>query len=92
MNALALQPQPSLTQLNRLINQVSAYPVSVSDLLDLAKASRQPKEVVDFYKTFNRNQVFYSPDELQGRSEQVEMMRQEEKDMPKELEMAPEEY
>jgi hypothetical protein len=92
MNTVALQPQPSLTQLNRLIEQVPAYPISVSGLLDLAIASKQPKEVLDFYETFSRDQVFENPDDLQGRSEQVGIMRQEEKDMPRELETAPEEY
>jgi hypothetical protein len=92
MNSMALQAQPSLTQLNRLIKKVPSYPISVSDLLHLAKASKQPKEVLDFYKTFNRDQVFENPDDLQGRSEQVEVMRQEEKEMPKEWEVAPEEY
>lgn len=92
MNTVTLKPQPSLAQLYGLIKQVPAYPISVSGLLDLAKASKQPKEVLDFYKTFRPDQVFSDPDDLQGRSEQVEMMRQEEKDMPRELETAPEEY
>jgi hypothetical protein len=92
VNSMTLQGQPSLTQLNRLIEKVPSYPISVPDLLHLAKASKQPKEVLDFYKTFNRDQVFESPDDLQGRSEQVEVMRQEEKEMPKEWEVAPEEY
>lgn len=87
-----LRPQPSLTQLNRLIRLVPAYPVSISKLLDIARASRQPKEVVNFYENFNHDQVFDSHDELQSRSEQVELMRQSEKDMPREWEVAPEEY
>jgi hypothetical protein len=92
MNTVTLQSQPSLTQLNSLIKRVQSYPISVSGLLDLARASKQPKEVLDFYKSFRQDQVFEDPDDLQSRSEQVEMMRQEEKDMPRELETAPEEY
>jgi len=92
MNTVTLQSQPSLTQLNSLIKSVQSYPISVSGLLDLARASKQPKEVLDFYKSFRQDQVFEDPDDLQSRSEQVEMMRQEEKDMPRELETAPEEY
>lgn len=91
MNA-ALRPQPTLTQLNRLIRLVPAYPVSVSKLLDIARASRQPKEVVNFYENFNHDQVFDDSDDLQNRSEQVELMRRSEKDMPREWELAPEEY
>lgn len=87
-----LRAQPSLTQLNRLIRLVPAYPITVSKLLKIAKSSRQPKEVINFYENFNHDQKFDSPDELQSRSEQVELMRQSEKDMPKEWEVAPEEY
>jgi hypothetical protein len=71
---------------------VPAYPITVSRLLDIARSSRQPKEVVNFYENFNHDQVFEDSEDLQGRSEQVEMMRQSEKDMPKEWETAPEEY
>jgi hypothetical protein len=91
VNAMTMQAQPSLTQLNRLIKMVPAYPISVEGLLHLAKTSRQPKEVLDFYKTFRRDQVFEDPDDLQNRSEQVDVMRQERNEMPKEWEVAPEE-
>ena len=88
----ALRAQPSITQLNRLIRIVPAYPITISRLLDIARSSRQPKEVVSFYENFGRDQIFDSSDDLQSRSEQVEMMRQSEKDMPREWETAPEEY
>ena len=84
MNAMSLKAQPSLIQLNKLIRKVPSYPISISELLHLAKADKQPKEVVDFYKTFRHDQIFESPDDLQSRSEQVDLMRQEGKDMPKE--------
>jgi len=84
MNAKSLKAQPSLIQLNKLIRKVPSYPISISELLHLAKADKQPKEVVDFYKTFRHDQIFESPDDLQSRSEQVDLMRQEGKDMPKE--------
>jgi hypothetical protein len=87
-----IQVQPSITQLNRLIRLVPAYPITVSRLLDIARSSRQPKEVVSFYENFRHDQVFDSSDDLESRSEQVEIMRQSEKDMPKEWEVAPEEY
>jgi len=88
----ALNAQPSLTQLNRLIRLVPAYPITISRLLDIARSSNQPKEVVNFYENFNHDQIFATSDDLQNRSEQVELMRQEEKNMPRELETAPEEY
>jgi hypothetical protein len=88
----SLRVQPSITQLNRLIRLVPAYPITISRLLDIAKSTRQPKEVVNFYENFDHDQVFDNSDDLQGRSEQVEIMRESEKDMPREWEFAPEEY
>ena len=88
----AIRVQPSITQLNRLIRLVPAYPITVSKLLRLARSSHQPEEVVNFYENFNHDQVFNDQDDLQSRSEQVELMRRSEKDMPREWEVAPEEY
>jgi len=88
----ALRAQPTITQLNRLIRLVPAYPVTISKLLKIAHSSRQPKEVVNFYENFDHDQVFHSSEDLQNRSEQVELMRLSEKDMPREWEIAPEEY
>jgi hypothetical protein len=92
MNTLTLSAQPSLNQLNNLIRRVPAYPISVSSLLEIAKLSKQPKEVVDFYQSFNHDQIFEDSDELQSRSEQVEIMRQAGKETPREWEVAPEDY
>lgn len=91
MNAISLQAQPSRSQLDSLIKQIPRYPISISGLLDFARKHKQPKEVLEFYGGW-RDQVFESPDELQERTEQVEMMRQEEKDMPPEQLVATEEY
>lgn len=90
MGSLALEP--SLNQLNKLISQVSAYPVSIADLLNLARLTRQPKEVLDFYATFQPDQVFNDPDDLQSRSEQVEILRHVKHDMPPDQQIAAEEY
>jgi hypothetical protein len=90
MNTITLQSQPSLNQLNRLIKLVTSYPISASRLVDLARRNKQPKEVEDFFRTFPQDIVFADRDDLKERSEQVEIMRQEEKDMPPEQQLAPE--
>jgi hypothetical protein len=63
----------------------------VGQLLNLARQQRAPKAVIDFYKSFDQDQVFRDEDELTGRSEQVDIMRQEEADMPREDLLVPEE-
>jgi hypothetical protein len=92
MKATAPYAQPSLTQLNQLIDKVPNYPVSVRSLLKLAKISKQPKEVVNFYQDFGKDMVFDDQDDLKERTEQVEIMREEGRDMPPEQLRAPEEY
>jgi hypothetical protein len=89
MNSLAIQPK--LIDLYRFIDKVNRYPVSVGQLLNLARQQRAPKAVIDFYKSFDQDQVFRDEDELTGRSEQVDIMRQEEADMPREDLLVPEE-
>jgi hypothetical protein len=91
MGFLFLQAQPSAAQLNSLIRKVPAFPISLSGLLDFARKNKQPKEILEFYANW-RDQVFDSPDELRERTVQVEMMRQEEKEMPPEQMVATEEY
>lgn len=82
--------QPSLGQLDALIAKVSSYPLSIQRLLKIADEIGAPKEVVNFYKIFPDDQVFDNEADLAGRSEQIQIMRREE--MPKEQEVAPEEF
>ena len=89
MNTLVARPV--LSDLYRLIDKVDAYPVSVDDLLDLARKLKAPRPVIDFYKSFARYQKFHDQDDLIGRSEQVGLMRREEIEMPKDSLSVPEE-
>lgn len=89
LNALAIRPP--LTDLYKLIDKVPKYPLSNRQLIDLAAKSKAPKEVVDFYKTFS-DRTYESREELASLSEQVDMMRHEEAEMPQEIERGPEEY
>lgn len=83
---------PPLEDIYNFISKVPKYPISVSKLIDLARETKTPKEVLDFYRTFNRNLVFQDEDHLIGNSEQVDIMREEGMYMPKEEERSPEEY
>jgi hypothetical protein len=81
MNTLVARP--ALSELYDFIDKVDIYPISVTQVIDLARRVRAPKPVTDFYKSFGRGQVFSDQEDLLSRSEQVEIMRQEERDMPK---------
>ena len=84
--------QSSLSELYGLIAKVRAYPVSVDQLIKLARDNDAPGEVINFYQTFDPDQVFKDQDDLTSRSEQVEIMREESQEMPQEEERSPEEY
>ena len=89
MNTLVARP--GLSELYDFIAKVENYPVSVNQLVDLARRVRAPKPIIDFYKSFSRGQIFDDEDDLLSRSEQVDIMRQEERDMPKDYLSVPEE-
>jgi hypothetical protein len=90
LNALAIHP--ALNDLYQLIDKVPEFPLSNRQLVDFASKARAPKLVVDFYRTFDDNRVYDSREELANISEQVDIMRQEEAGMPREIEPGPEEY
>jgi capsular polysaccharide biosynthesis protein len=83
--------RPPLSELYKLIDKVAKYPVSNRQLIDLAAKSKSPRDVVDFYKTFS-DRIYSDRDELQGVSEQVDIMRQQEAETPPEIEPGPEEF
>jgi hypothetical protein len=88
-NVLAIRPP--LSELYKFIDKIPRYPVSNSELLELASRIKAPKEVVDFYKSFG-DRKYGSKDELSTVSEQVDLIRQEEPEMPAEIERSPEDY
>ncbi len=87
----ALLARPALADLYGLISKVDAYPVSVDELVELARKVKAPRPIVEFYKSFGRLGKFDDRDELISRSEQVDIMRQAEKDMPDDRLIVPEE-
>lgn len=84
--------QPSISELNRFIRQVDVYPVSAKQLQGLARRKKAPRRVVEFYRTFAPDRQFEDREDLAASSEQVEVMRQEESQMPQEDEQATEEF
>ena len=86
---LTTMARPSLNELYGLINQVPSYPLSIKKLLKLARDTGASKEVLGFYKAFSNDQVFDSQDDLAGRTEQLEIIRHDKSDMPRETPVVP---
>ena len=84
--------RPSLGELYKFIGKINDYPISVRQLVERARELQAPRAVVDFYKSFDERQVFEDKEELTGRSEQIDIMRAEEAEMPREEENSPEDY
>jgi len=87
----ALLVRPPLADLYRFIAKVDAYPVSADELVELAREVKAPRSTIEFYKSFGRLGRFADRADLINRSEQVEFMRQAEKDMPDDSPSVPQE-
>jgi hypothetical protein len=70
---LVIDSQPKLTELHRLIGDVS-FPINIKTLVRTARLKRYNDEVIDFYKAFPPDQVFFDRDELEARTEQIEIL------------------
>lgn len=86
---ILLQEHPSLTDLHTLITKVPGFPITVKQLVELAKKKRTPKAVVDFYKAFPEDEIFEDNDDLLSRTENLEILHHQ--TAPKEEMHAPEE-
>ena len=89
MTTLALRTP--LDELYDFLSNVQSFPVSVSQLLALARKAKAPKSVIDFYETFHSEQVFQNKEDLICCSEQVDILRYQSDDAPQETERSPEE-
>lgn len=88
----SISSNPQLRLLNGFISKVHKYPVTVSELLQMARDMNAPKFIIDFYERFAPRLTFFDRDELTSRSEQVDIMREEAPAMPREEENSPEDY
>jgi hypothetical protein len=76
--------EPKLTDLYKLIKKVPKYPITAQQLVDFAAATNAGTPIIHFYRSFPSYMTFYDEDDLAGRSEQVEILKQEEVDQPPE--------
>jgi DNA-binding SARP family transcriptional activator len=67
----------SLTELEALINQVPAYPITAKQLIELGEKQGAAQAVIDFYRTFPPNELFEDKDDLLARSESLLILRRQ---------------
>jgi hypothetical protein len=73
-----LSTHPNLTDLHDLISEVPSYPISARQLVQLALRNNYPAEVVDFYRAFSGDHVFFDQDDALGQTELIELMETDE--------------
>lgn len=86
---MMLNTQPRLDDLHSLIGKIRDYPISAPEVANIARIQRADKNVIEFYDAFPDDAIFSNQEDLAARSEQVEMLNEE--DQPPEILQAPEE-
>lgn len=69
--------QAKLTDIHSLIDQVPRYPISVKRLVALARKRRVNREVIIFYKAFSDSIVFTDRDDLDAKTEAIQIIQGE---------------
>lgn len=90
LGTAAVKPSPA--QLNSFIARISSFPVTAAQLSKIGARLGAPKDVIRFYKSFAPDRVFEDEEDLAASTEQIEIMRGEQPEMPREEEVATEEY
>jgi hypothetical protein len=80
---------PTLNELQRLIDKVPRYPLSIGQLLKIASENGASRQVRYFYQKFAKDRTFDSREDLLGTTEQIEIMRREGHSMPIEFPTVP---
>lgn len=86
---ILLQNEPMLRDLYSLAAKVPSFPIMANRLVELAKNWHFSKEVINFYRSFPRDEVFSDKEDLLTRTELVEALRHEQP--PKETLLSSEE-
>jgi hypothetical protein len=74
---IALSSQLRANDINHLISAVPKYPISVKSLISIASRKKLSKEVINFYRVFPDTVVFDNADDIAARTEQIEILRNE---------------
>lgn len=84
--------QPSISELTSFVAKVDSFPISAGQLISLARDKGASPRIVNFYKKFAAYRIFENKDDLATSSEQVDILRSEEHQMPKEEEKATDDF
>ena len=72
---ILLQNEPMLRDLYSLAARVPSFPIVANRLVELAKKWHFSQEVVNFYRSFPRDEVFSDKEDLLTRTELIEVLR-----------------
>lgn len=64
-------------EIKSLASAVSQYPISVKSLINLANRKKLSDDVINFYRVFPDTAVFDDADDIVARTEQVNILRNE---------------
>ena len=81
---ITVTSQPSLNELKGFTAKVPGFPLSAEQLLQFARDTGASPKIINFYKKFASYRVFKDRDDLTASSEQVDILRAEEPQMPRE--------
>jgi hypothetical protein len=87
--SVIVKQQPHLTDLHWVIDLVPRFPITVRQLVELARRKKAPDAAVNFYKSFPADEIFEDKDDLLTRTENIEILRHQ--SAPQEEMRAPEE-
>lgn len=78
------QQLPEIKALDKLADQVKNYPESAFGITNLARDMNCEKEIIAFLRLFDPHHMFSSQDEFITCCEELQLLLQEERTMPKE--------
>ena len=74
---IQLNHPPFIEELRTFISRVPYYPLTARQLVLFARSIKAPTGIIDFYKAFPQDEIFTNRDDLWTRSEQIELMEQQ---------------
>lgn len=80
---------PKADNLSRLAESAGPFPITAGNLAQKAKSMKFNKSMQDFLRQFPDDEVFESRADFVLRSEELEMLFREERDMPNEVLRSP---
>lgn len=83
------KPLPRIDNILWLATLARPYPAATSDIIETATIWQFSPRTIDFLRLFPANEVFETQEDFQSRCEQLEMLMSDERTMPFESVLSP---